>query len=55
MKDVRKLYGHSAYFTAISYILWPFGILSCHFGMLYQEIAGNPASNPASSYIEADF
>jgi hypothetical protein len=48
MKDVGKFYGHLVYFTAISYILWPFGIfyghfgtyISPHFGMLYQEKSG---------------
>jgi hypothetical protein len=49
-------YGHFVYFTAILsilrpfciHILWPFGIFYSHFGifsrfgMLYQEISGNP-------------
>jgi hypothetical protein len=48
MKDVGNFYGHSVYFTAISYILLPFSIfnghfgISSHFGMLYQEKSGNP-------------
>jgi hypothetical protein len=28
MEDVGLFYGHSAYFTAILYILWLFGIFS---------------------------
>jgi hypothetical protein len=27
MEDVVLFYGHCAYYTAIWYILWPFGIL----------------------------
>jgi hypothetical protein len=48
MKDVGKLYGHLVYFTAIWYILWPFGtflvilVYFSRFGMLYQEKSGNP-------------
>jgi hypothetical protein len=35
MKDVGKLYGHSVYFTAIWYILWPSGIFCGHFGIVF--------------------
>jgi hypothetical protein len=41
MKVVGELYGHLVYFTAISYILWPFGVYFVvilvyfpHFGIL---------------------
>jgi hypothetical protein len=30
MEDVGILIGHSAYFTAIWFILWPFGTFYCH-------------------------
>jgi hypothetical protein len=50
MTDAGKLYGHSVYFTAISYILWPFGIFCDHFGILFllwyvvpKEKSGIPA------------
>jgi hypothetical protein len=33
MKDIGKFYGHSVYFTAISFILRPFGLLCGHFGI----------------------
>jgi hypothetical protein len=35
LEDVGKLYGHSVYFTAISYILRPFGIFCGHFGIFF--------------------
>jgi hypothetical protein len=34
-KDVGKFYGYFVYFTAIWYILWPFGIFSGHFGIFF--------------------
>jgi hypothetical protein len=43
MIDVGKFYGHLVHFTAISYILWLFGVFCGHFGilsrfgMLYRE------------------
>jgi hypothetical protein len=58
MKDICKFYEHCAYFIAIWYILWSFGIFYGHlvyfvaflvhfsrFGMLHQEKSGNPAYN----------
>jgi hypothetical protein len=50
MKDVGKFYGHLVYFSAISYILWPFGIFYGHlvyifcgrFGTFFLK-SGNPA------------
>jgi hypothetical protein len=33
MKEVGKFNGRLAYFTAISYMLWPFGIFCGHFGI----------------------
>jgi hypothetical protein len=33
MKDVGKFYGHLVNFTAVSYILWTFGIFCDHFGI----------------------
>jgi hypothetical protein len=41
MKEVGKFYGHSAYFTAIWYILWTFWYTFPRFGMLHQETFGN--------------
>jgi hypothetical protein len=35
MKDVGKLYVHSASFTAILHILWPFGMFCGHFGIFF--------------------
>jgi hypothetical protein len=35
MKDVKKFYGHSVYVTAISYILWPFGMFCGNFGIFF--------------------
>jgi hypothetical protein len=43
MKNIGLCCGHLAYFVAIWYIVWPFGIFCGHFGMLYQEETGNPA------------
>jgi hypothetical protein len=43
-------YGNLVYFTAISYVLWTFGIFCGNlvpfpsFGILYQENYGNPGS-----------
>jgi hypothetical protein len=34
-KDVGIFYGHLVYFTAISYMLWQFGIFSGHFGIFF--------------------
>jgi hypothetical protein len=51
MKDVGNFFGLLVYFTAISYILWPLGVLCGHFGIfsrfgtLCQEKSGNPANN----------
>jgi hypothetical protein len=48
MKEIGKFYGDLVYFTAILYILWPFGMFCGHFGvffsfgMLCQEKSGNP-------------
>jgi hypothetical protein len=48
MEDVGIFYVNLVYFTAIWYILWPFGIfyefwyIFSPFGMLYQEKSGNP-------------
>jgi hypothetical protein len=50
MKDVGKFYSHLVHFSAISYILWPFGIFVVilvyfsRFGILYEEKSGNPES-----------
>jgi hypothetical protein len=35
MKDVGKFYEHLVYITAISYILWPFGIFCGNFGTFF--------------------
>jgi hypothetical protein len=43
-------YGHLVHFTVFCYILWRFGIVRVnlvyfsHFGILYQEKSGNPAT-----------
>jgi hypothetical protein len=56
MENVDVFYGHLVYFTAIGYILWPFGIFCVHlvflmvvctctfsrFGMFSQEKSGKP-------------
>jgi hypothetical protein len=50
MEDIGVFYGLLVYFTAVRYILWPFGITSgnleyfSRFGILYQDKSGNPAS-----------
>jgi hypothetical protein len=57
MKDVDIFNDHSVYFTAIWYILWPFGIFCGNlvyfvaiwyilwpFWYVYQEKSGNPDS-----------
>jgi hypothetical protein len=36
MKDGGKFYGHLVYFSAVLFILWPFGIFPCHFGIFFQ-------------------
>jgi hypothetical protein len=52
MKVVGKVDRHFVYFTAVSYILWPFGnfldilVYFSHFVMLYQEKSGNAVSKP---------
>jgi hypothetical protein len=59
IKDVGQFYGHSVYFTAISYtILWPFvifcgyfGYIFSRFGNLYQEKSGNPGQPLPPSLI----
>jgi hypothetical protein len=50
MEEAYTFYVHLDYFTAIWYILLPFGIFHLviwcifpHFGMRYQEKSGNPA------------
>jgi hypothetical protein len=58
MEYVGLLYVHWVCFTAIWYILWPFGVFCGHleyfmvtwhilprFGILYQEKSGNPAAD----------
>jgi hypothetical protein len=35
MEDFGKCYSHLVYFTAISYILWPFGIFCGHFCIFF--------------------
>jgi hypothetical protein len=51
MEDVVLLYGILVYFSAIWYILWPFGIFYGYlvyflrFGLLHQEKSGNPGEN----------
>jgi hypothetical protein len=63
MEDVGTLFGHLVYFTALWYILLPFGtyILSpfgicygylVYFGMLYHEKSGNPCSLPLLTFLE---
>jgi hypothetical protein len=48
MENIGIFYYHLVYFTAIGNILWPFGIFGViwyifpRFGILYQEISGNP-------------
>jgi hypothetical protein len=59
MKDLGNFFGHLVYFTAISYILWPFGIVCSHFGtfspffgMSYHEKSGIPGLKPFESRLE---
>jgi hypothetical protein len=35
MKDDVKFYGHLVYFSAILYILWPFGMFCGHIGVFF--------------------
>jgi hypothetical protein len=48
VEDVGQFHGHLVYFTAIWYILWPFGIFMViwsivfFFDKSYQEKSGNP-------------
>jgi hypothetical protein len=57
MEDVGIFYVHLAHFTIFCYILRTFGIDSgnlvhfSHFGILYQEKSGNPASKPKHEII----
>jgi hypothetical protein len=56
MEDVGVFHGHLEYFTAIRYILWPFGNFVViwynfpRFGILCREKSGNPVctAEPAS-------
>jgi hypothetical protein len=58
--NLGKFYVYLVYFIAAQYILWSFGIhtyfvvkwvyFSSHV-LLYQEISGNPGSNPLSKHI----
>jgi hypothetical protein len=54
MKDVGKFYDLLVNFTAILYILWPFGILCGHFGRFFPfwYVAPNTSGNPGSSVCE---
>jgi hypothetical protein len=70
MKDVGTyiylFYDRLVYFTALWYILWPFGIfygnlvyfiviwyiVSC-FGMLYQERSGSPVADSSTAFLKA--
>jgi hypothetical protein len=51
-ENVGLFHGHLAHFTAIWYILLPFGTsvliwyVFFHFGMLHQEKSGNPGTHP---------
>jgi hypothetical protein len=48
IENVGIIYGHLVYFTAIWYILWPFGnllVIFSRFGILCQEKSGNPVSD----------
>jgi hypothetical protein len=55
MEDVGLFYGHLVCFTAMWYILWPFGIFYGYLvyfsrlGILYQEKSGNPALSVPSA------
>jgi hypothetical protein len=46
MKNVHIISGNLESFTAIWYILWPFGILFPQFGILYRDESGNPVRHP---------
>jgi hypothetical protein len=35
LEDVGIFHGHSVYFTAISYVLWPFGTICGYFGIFF--------------------
>jgi hypothetical protein len=51
MKAVGKFYVHSFYFTAISYILWPFGEFCGHFGIrIYSILACCTKKNLATLF-----
>jgi hypothetical protein len=51
MENAGIFYGHLEYFTFIWYILWSFvnvvviGYIFPHFGILCQEISGNPGGH----------
>jgi hypothetical protein len=59
MEELGLFYGRLVYFTAVWYILWPFGVFCRHlvhifnsylvyfscFGILYQGKSGNPSSD----------
>jgi hypothetical protein len=55
MKGVGKFYSHLLYFTAASFILWPFGTYICvnlvhfiSFGIMHKEKSGNPAARSSA-------
>jgi hypothetical protein len=48
MKDVGKLYVYLVYFTAISYILWPFSIFCGHFWYIFPVLACYSKKNLAT-------
>jgi hypothetical protein len=56
-EDVGNFFNPLVYFTAISYILWPFlyfvviMVRFSRFGMLYQEKSGNPAIRQRSQRL----
>jgi hypothetical protein len=56
MENVDIFYSPLVYFTAIWYILWPFGIIYgnlvyfSRFGMLYKEKSGNPVYSSGSCF-----
>jgi hypothetical protein len=55
MENAGTFYCHFEYFTAICYILWPFGnvvviwYIFPRFGILCQETSGNPTSQQQQS------
>jgi hypothetical protein len=59
MKDVGTLYGHLLYFTAISYILWPFGKFCGRFGKVFSVLVcftkKNLATLLCSATLEQNF